>query len=304
MCRDPAGMPTTWSRPSPSALGIALMSAAMLTIPVVDGLAKHLSAAHSPLMIGWARYAIACAITLPIAAALHGPRLLRMERPVSHLLRTLCLVAAMTLYFLAIARVPLATAAGAYFIGPVVAAGLSVFLLGERMTRRKSLSLALGLLGAIVILRPGTSTESGTEPGVLLALGAGVFFAFYLIATRRAAQADDPVKTLTFQCTVGAVLLTPQAVLYWSAPAWSELVLFAGLGLFSILSHLLSIVAFRFADASTLAPLVYVELIGVALVGYLAFGEIPGIPILVGASFIAAAGLALLARRDRRSPGA
>ncbi|HEV7370457.1 DMT family transporter [Arenibaculum sp.] len=300
MRRDPAGTPTTWSRPSPPAMGIALMSAAMLTIPVVDGLAKHLSAAHSPLMIGWARYAVACAITLPIAAALHGPRLLRMERPVSHLLRTLCLVAAMTLYFLAIARAPLATAAGAYFIGPVVAAGLSVFLLGERMTRRKSLSLALGLLGAIVILRPGTSTE----PGVLLALGAGVFFAFYLIATRRAAQADDPVKTLTFQCTVGAVLLTPQAVLYWSAPAWSELVLFAGLGLFSILSHFLSIVAFRFADASTLAPLVYVELIGVALVGYLAFGEVPGIPILVGAGFIAAAGLVSLAWRDRRSPGA
>ena len=45
-----------------------LMSVAMLSIPVVDGLAKYLSAAYSPLFIGWARYVLACAIVLPFAA--------------------------------------------------------------------------------------------------------------------------------------------------------------------------------------------------------------------------------------------
>ena len=158
------------------------------------------------------------------------------------------------------------------------------------MTTRKALRLALGFAGSIVVLRPGGSMD----PGILLALGSGVLFAFYLIATRHAAQDSDPIKTLAFQCVAGTVLLTPQAALSWSAPAGNDLLLFAGLGLFSAISHVLSIAAFRLADASTLAPLVYVELIGAAVIGYVAFGEVPGMPTVVGAGLIVAAGLMLL----------
>jgi drug/metabolite transporter (DMT)-like permease len=96
---------------------------------------------------------------------------------------------------------------------------------------------------------------------------------------------------------VGTVLLTPQAVVSWSAPAWNDLLFFAALGLFSAISHVLSIVAFRLADASTLAPLVYVELIGATLIGYVAFDEIPGARTVAGAGFIIAAGLILLQPR-------
>jgi len=285
--------------PARAMQGITLMTGAMLTIPLVDGLAKHLSVGYSPLFLSWARYAIACLIVLPVAAAVHGTRLLPAERRVSHSLRTVFLVTAMTLYFLAIARIPLATAVSAYFVGPIVAVMLSVIVLNEQMTFRKGLSLVLGFAGSIVILQPGASTD----PGILLALGAGVFFSFYLIATRRAAQDSDPLKTLAVQCAAGMVFLTPQAVLTWSVPAWNDLLFFAGLGLFSVVSHILSIAAFRRAEASTLAPLVYVELIGAALIGYVAFDEIPGVPTLVGAILIVAAGLILFQRQgeSRRS---
>lgn len=273
-----------------------LMTLAMLSIPLVDGLAKYLSTGYSPLFISWARYAVACVIVLPIAAAIHGPYIFPAEQRVSHVLRTVFLVAAMTLYFLAIARLPLATAASTFFVGPIIAVVLSVALLRERMTSRKALSLALGFAGSLIVLRPGGSVD----PGILLALGSGIFFAFYLIATRRAARDSDPVKTLAFQCLAGAVLLTPQAVFAWSTPAWKDLLFFAALGLFSAISHILSIAAFRLADASTLAPLVYVELIGAALIGYLAFNEIPGMPTIIGAGFIVAAGLILLRRQNGR----
>lgn len=139
------------------------------------------------------------------------------------------------------------------------------------------------------------------ELGVLLALGSGVAFAFYLIATRQAAQTSDPIKTLAFQCVVGTALLTPQALLAWSIPAWNDALLFLAMGLFSAMSHSLSILAFRFADASTLAPLVYVELVGAALIGYFVFGEIPSFSTLVGAGLIIGSGLILLERRARLS---
>lgn len=284
--------PKTLSRP---AKGIALMTLAMLIVPAVDGLAKHLSAEYSPLFLGWARYAVASLIVLPVAAAMNGPKaVFPAERWTPHLSRTVFLIAAMTLYFLAIARIPLATAVSAYFVGPVAATGLAVFLLKERMTRAKAISLALGLAGALVIVQPG---GGAFDPAILLALGSGLCFAFYMIATRLAALDSDPMRTLAFQCVAGAVLLSPLAVLYWSIPSARDLLLFAALGLFSAVSHLLSIAAFRLAEASTLAPLVYVELIGAASIGYLVFGDVPSASTVLGAGLVVAAGLILLPLR-------
>jgi drug/metabolite transporter (DMT)-like permease len=273
--------------------GVVLMVLAMLTIPAVDGFAKALSAGHSPLFVGWARYAVACLVVLPIAFARHGGRMFPAEQRGSHLVRTVLLVVSMTLYFQAIARIPLATANGTFFVAPILAVVLSIVILKEEITRWKLISLALGFAGSLVILRP----DASIDPGMLFALGAGVAFAFYLIVTRRAAQGSDPLKTLAFQCSLGALLLTPQALWFWSTPAWSDLAFFAGLGLFSAISHMMSIAAFRLADASTLAPLVYLELIGTSLIGYFGFGEIPGAATIVGAALIVLAGLILVRRR-------
>ncbi len=282
--------PSTSTATSQQPTGILLMVLAMLSIPLVDGLAKYLSTFYSPLFLGWARYAVASLIVLPVAALRNGTSIFPAERRGSHLLRTLFLVISMTLYFLALARIPLATAISVFFIGPIAAVVLSIFVLKERMSRAKGLSLALGFIGAIVILRPGPQIN----PGLLLAFAAGIAFAFYLIATRSAAQRSDPIKTLAFQCLIGTVLLTPQAAVTWAAPRWNDLVLFLALGFFSAFSHVLSIAAFRFAEASLLAPLVYLELIGATLIGYVVFSEIPDTFTIIGASLIIAAGLVLL----------
>jgi drug/metabolite transporter (DMT)-like permease len=270
--------------------GVALMLAAMLSIPLVDGLAKYLSTGYSPLFLSWARYAIASAAVLPLAMAMHGRRPFPREGGTARVLRTVFLVTAMSLYFLALSRIALATAASAYFVGPILAVLLSVLLLGEALTLRKILSLGLGFAGALIILSPAGSLD----PGILLALAAGCAFAFYLVATRQAARESAAIETLAFQCAVGTALLTPQAVATWAVPAASDLPLFAALGLISAISHVLSIAAFRLADASTLAPLVYVELIGATLVGYWMFAELPSASTLAGAALIVAAGFTVL----------
>jgi drug/metabolite transporter (DMT)-like permease len=98
------------------------MTVAMLSIPLVDGLAKYLSVGYSPLFLSWARYAVACVVVLPFAAVLHGRRLFPAERRGAHVFRTVFLVTAMTLYFLSVARIPLATAVSTCFVGPIMAA--------------------------------------------------------------------------------------------------------------------------------------------------------------------------------------
>lgn len=277
---------------SNSRKGIVLMSLAMLSIPLVDGLAKHLSADYSPLFISWARYVVACMIVVPIVLATRSGKIFPSERLGAHTLRTVFLVTSMTLYFMSIAVIPLATAVSAYFVAPIIAVVLSLIFLKEQLTVRKLLSLALGFGGAMVILRP----SSDIELGILLAFGAGAFFAFYMIATRQASQQSDPFKTLAFQCVMGAVLLTPQGLWSWTTPALDDLVFFVGLGAFSTISHLLSIRAFGYAGASTLAPLVYLELVATAAIGYIFFTEVPGLATIIGASFIVIGGLILVKR--------
>ncbi|MBN9242567.1 MAG: DMT family transporter [Mesorhizobium sp.] len=239
------------------------MVASTLVIQMVDGLAKHLSAGYSPLFIGWARYAAASLIVVPYAALLHGWRIFPAERTSSHILRTVLLVTAMTLYFMAIAHIPLAAAISAYFVA-----------------------------------RP----QSGVDPGILLAIGGSIAYALYMVVTRRMALISHPLKTLVFQCVAGMVLLTPQALLTWTTPALADLPAFLGLGLLSLLAHFMLIAAFRLAETSVLAPLVYVELIGAALIGYVAFGEVPGPATWAGAALIVAAGMLVLIRRKDAVP--
>lgn len=271
-------------------LGVVLMAAAMLTIPIVDGQAKYLSADYSPLFVSWARYAAACLIVLPLTALKRGWQVFPSENLGAHTLRTVFLVTAMSLYFISISTIPLATAATAFFVSPVIAVVLSWAVLKEQLTLRKGISLMLGMVGMLVIIQPGGAIDLG----ILLALGSGFFFALYMLATRQASKNSDPFKTLAFQCAIGAILLTPQALYTWSVISAGDLIFFFGLGLFSVISHLLSITAFRFADASTLAPLVYLELIGSVTIGYLVFSDVPTASVIGGAFLIVMAGLILL----------
>lgn len=269
--------------------GIVLMIMAMLTIPVVDGTAKYLSDEFSPLFISWARYAIACLFVLPFAFFKRGMNIFPKEKVGVHFLRTIFLIFSMTLYFVSVSLIPLATAISAYFVGPIVAVVLGILLLKERWNLIKCLSLTLGFVGSIIIVRPG----SELEPGIILALISGCFFALYMITSRMTSVESDPIKTLALQCAFGVVVLSPLAVFFWKQPTPEYLHFFLLIGLCSALGHIMTIYAFRHADASTLAPLVYVELFATVCIGYIVFSEIPNFSTVMGAFFIIVSGLLL-----------
>lgn len=284
---------------NPTLKGIVLMALAMLVITSVDVFGKLLSADHSPLFVSWARYLVAAAIVVPLSIARNGRHFLPRRNLGPHLLRTIFLMAAMSLYFLALAEIPMATANSVFFVGPIIGTVLAVFVLGERLTLRKALALALGFGGALLIVQPGTDVNVG----VLYALGAGLFFGFYIVATRSASLTSDPLRTLTFQCLVGALIMLPQALYTWSVPATDLIPMFLIMGLLSATSHIMSITAFSLADASTLSPLVYLELVGSALFGYLVFNELPGTMVWIGATVIVCGGLLLIPGKNPYGSG-
>lgn len=271
--------------------GIMMMASASAIIPVADGLAKVLSQNHSAMLVSSGRFFAAAFLLLPIAFMRHGRRALPpRHRLKPHILRTILMISAMTLFYAAIVTIDLATAVSAFFIGPIVASIAAVFLLGEKMTRAKVAALLLGFVGAMIIARPGAALSSG----VLLALTAGVFYGFYLVSTRMASGETTPLQALVFQNVFGTLILLPQAVLTWSTPSGFEVALLLAMGVISLICHALTITAFSHADATTLAPLSYVELVTSATVGYLWFGQVPEPAIWIGAACVAAAGLMLI----------
>ena len=276
------------------AIGLLLMATAMLIIPSSDAIAKYLSGAHSPAFLSWVRYVAALGFILPVALLQRGRTTELVLAPSSRgrywlaqIARTAFLVAAMTLYFVAIARIPLADALGAYFIAPIVATLLAAIALRERLDRRKLSAVVLGFVGAILVVRPGAETSTDT----LIALASGACMACYLVLTRATAQGRSPVSTLTTQLVLGILMLMPFAVLQWTMPTRKGLLLILLMGLVSTLSNLMTISAFRLAPVATLSPLVYLELIGATALGFALFGDLPSPMTWAGIAVIVAAGL-------------
>jgi len=284
-----------------TALGIALMAAAMLIVPSSDAIAKYLSGAHSPAFLSWARYVAALGFLLPvvIVAQLRTPEPIIVRGQIlPQIARTAFLVGAMTLYFMAIAHVPLADALGAYFVAPIIATLLAAGILRERLDRRKLAAVALGFLGAILVVRPGAETSAGT----FIALASGALMACYLVMTRAMAQASSPLSTLTLQLILGIAMLTPFVAFQWSTPDREGIALILLMGLVSAASNLMTVSAFRLAQVSTLSPLVYLELVGATALGFAMFGDFPAPLTWAGIAVIVVAGLIVVA--PRRSAGA
>lgn len=284
-----------------TAMGIALMAGAMLIIPSSDAIAKYLSGAHSAAFLSWARYVAALGFLLPIVAVAQWrspePLIVRGQL-LPQIIRTAFLVGAMTLYFMAIKHVPLADALGAYFVAPIIATLLATVILRERLDWRRLAAVGLGFAGALLVVRPGAETSSGT----LIALASGALMACYLVMTRATAKASSPLSTLTLQLVLGIAMLTPIVIFQWNMPDREGIMLILLMGLVSAASNLMTISAFRFAQVSTLSPLVYLELVGATALGLAVFGDFPAPATWAGIAVIVIAGLIVVA--PRRKPRA
>lgn len=277
-------------------IGITLMIVAMFIIPVLDAIAKELSARYSVTQIVWARYFFHLALMLPVVLLKYGRRALIPKNPGLQLLRGAFLMCSTFLYFSAIALIPLADALALVFICPFIVTVLSALILKEAVGPRRWSAVVVGLIGAIIIVRPGFSALNA---GTVLALGAGVTYACYLISTRKLANTAPPIVTLTFSALIGAVVFSMLAPTSWNTPTEIDAIWMVLLGAVAALGHYLIIKAFEYAEASILAPYGYTEIIMTCLLGYLVFGELPDAFTWLGMGIIIASGIYIsLRERD------
>jgi drug/metabolite transporter (DMT)-like permease len=277
--------------------GILLLIAAVSTFAVVDAIAKYLARTYPVPLVVWARYT---SQTLFMVLVL-GPRLkldlVRSLRPGLQVIRGIVLVVSTMLFFSALAFMPLAEASAITFLSPLVLAGMSVWLLRERVRRSAWAAIIAGLIGVLIIIRPGGDVFT---PAAILPILTAVCFAAYQLLTRKLAGIDSTFTTLFYGAIVGTVLITLVVPFFWQTPARAlDWLLFGVIGVLGGAGHFVLIRAFTHASPSTLAPFVYVQLVAVLVLGYLVFGEFPDGWSLVGMAIIVLSGAWIAARQAR-----
>jgi drug/metabolite transporter (DMT)-like permease len=275
--------------------GIGLNLLASVIFCVADTIAKQLAGELAIVQITWTRYVVCALMALLLTTRIRGASF-RVRGPLLQVARGLCLVCSSLFFVLGIRDVGLAEAVTIGFIGPILVTMLSIPLLGERVDARRWLALAAGMLGVLVVLRPGTGTF---QPEGLFRVASAMFWAIGVILTRRMTMTERAETTMFWSAVVGLVTLSAIIPFHFVPPTSLQLILSVAQGVLSSLGQWLVILSLRFTPVSTLAPYSYTQLLWMTIAGFLAFGVWPDQWTLVGAGIIVAAGL-YTANRERR----
>jgi drug/metabolite transporter (DMT)-like permease len=280
---------------APTHRGILLMVSAIGVFVLMDSTAKYLSQWYPVPGIVWARYLINLAILLAWFTVRGELKRIRPVRPGIQLARGLLLAGATFLYFTSLKVLPLADAAAIGFVLPLFVAVLAVPMLGERLDLSRTVAILAGLLGALLIVRPGSSVFTWYA---LLPVAMAACNALYQILTRKVAGIEHPLTSLVWGAIVGSVLLSLVAPFHWKAPdtAW-HWTLLGVIGLLASIGHYLLIRAYDYASATLLAPYTYTAIVWAVLLGFILFGQLPDTWSVAGMAVIVASGLFLAGRQ-------
>ena len=228
----------------------------------------------------------------------HFPETMRTKRLDLQLARIALAVVAMGCGFTAIVNMPLADATALGFAKSFFVTIFAVLVLKETVGPYRWGAVAVGFLGVLVMLRPGS--EGFSVYGVLAVTGAAAAGAVMVII-RLMSRTESTTTILAFQALgVGLVMAVP-AWLSWVAPTPREWLLLAAIGVVSYFAQKANVTAFRYGEASLLASLDYVRLVYATLLGWLLFEQLPATATWVGAGMIVLASVYTVHREARRS---
>lgn len=275
-------------------IAICWMAFAMSCIALVDALAKYLARDLHGVQIAWS-YFVAMLLNLIVYLAIANRgrpaafrALFTSKRRRHQIARAACLVLSLSCLFVGLQYLGLAEATVISFTSPLFVVALAGPFLGERVPLARWIAVLMGLIGALVVTRPGTEVFQWAG---LLPLAGAVFFAFFHMITRAIGE-HDAAETTLFHTFAGGALLSSLALPFVWLPMTPTMIGLALLsGTLGLLAHRSLVRSLTLANASVLAPLNYVRLVWAIGLGYVAFGEVPDFPTIIGGLIIIASGL-------------
>jgi drug/metabolite transporter (DMT)-like permease len=271
---------------------ILLMIGAIFCFASMDATAKYLMKEIGPAQTIWARYTVqAILVTVLILPKIniYG----KTKYPKLQFLRSVALMMATTLFFFAFSKLGLAEASAIFNISPVLITLGAFLFLREQIGPRRVIGIVVSLLGALIIIRPGSGVFTVYA---LLPLGAAIFYSTYSLATRFVGTNESPWTSLFYSAIFGAICYSIYIVFHWNPMSSNALLLTIIIGLFGTAGHICLIRALTLGEASLVAPFIYTNLLFTTIWGLVLFGNFPDFWTICGALIIVAAGVYVWAR--------
>ena len=289
-------------------LGISCIILAHVFFTTQDMAIKFISGDYALHQVMMTRSIVAILFTLLIFVPIDGGfKYLRTQRLGLHLLRGFGIVIANLCFFTALISMPLAEVKAIFFIAPLLITALSVFLIGEKVGLRSWVAVLVGLLGVIIMLRPGSGFFN---PASILPLVAALAYALVQITTRKIGE-NEKASTMAFYIQLNFVAVSGLMGLIfgdghladpsqptlnylfrpWTVPSWGDGMIIIGIGLINGLAAYFISQAYRISKAGIVAPFEYVALPCSIFWSITVFGDWPDTVSWLGIVLIAGAGL-------------
>jgi drug/metabolite transporter (DMT)-like permease len=283
--------------------GVILMLAFCVIAPLLDVGAKL--AAENGIPVGQitaARFVVQTALMLPVVLIMRLSMRLSGKALAYTTLRALLLLVSTFAFVSGIQVMPLADALAIVFVEPFILLILGHFLFGDHVGPRRIAACAVGFVGVLLVIQPSLAAFGLVA---LWPLATAVLFALYMLVTRGISTWMHPVAMQFHTSWTGLLLCLPVMFLadgsgipaldpVWPS-GWNWLWLFM-VGFFAAVSHLCMTYALKFATASALAPLHYLEIVTAVTLGYLIFDDFPNAMTFAGMAIIVASGLYIIHR--------
>jgi drug/metabolite transporter (DMT)-like permease len=274
--------------------GILLIVAAMVFFSMSDATAKFLGETIPPIEIVWLRYTGFTILMIP--ALLRRPAQLRSSAPLLQIGRGLGLLGSALFFTAGLRYLAMADATAMSFVSPLFITALSIPVLKEKVGIRRWSAIVVGLIGVLIVVRPGTSAFN---PASILPLLSSVSWACGIVLTRKMSHSTDGmVTTLAYAAITGFVVASLMVPFVWETPSWRVVALGGFIACVSTTAQWLVVMGYRRANASVLAPFSYTQLVWSSIAGFVLFAMVPDALTLAGAAVIIGSGL-YTAHRER-----
>jgi len=293
--RQNPGKPTTRREHVP--LGILYMVGATIVFAISSAASKWLVDIYPVGEVLFTRSGfslIACALVILPQT---GLAVFHTQRRRDHVLRTLSQTASQTFLIIAFSLMPLASAVAINFSAPLFTTLVAILLLKEKVGFVRWFALVVGFLGVLIVTNPGADTF---QVGALFALGNAMIYGSVTAAVRGMTATESAETLLMYQLLLITVFFSLLLPFGFTMPTWMDAALMLFNGLTNAIGQYWWTRALHLAPASAVTPFFYLSLLWAALLGYLVWGDLPTVGLLVGSAVVVGSGLFLLWRESVR----
>lgn len=260
-----------------------------------DVIIKYLGGLYSSIQIAF----FSALLTFPLMTVLligdNVPGTLRPAHPWWMLVRSISAVIAALGAFFAFSLLPLAQVYAVLFATPLLITVLAIPLLGETVGLRRGAAVVVGLIGVLVVLRPGSSDLG---PGHAAALAAAVAGALNAIVVRKIGNDERAVLMVLYPMLASFLLMGIALPFVYRPMPLADFGALAVVAVLVLMAMSCMVSAYRNADAAIVAPMQYSQILWAALFGAVLFGEYPDAMTYAGTAIITASGLYILRRES------